>query len=167
MTEVRAARPDEWREVRDLRLRALADAPDAFGSTLEREREHGEREWLGWISGWDESANRFVVGIEEDAWIGMAVGSRTGEEALAHVYGMWVDPRARRAGLGRRLLDDVTAWLHSLGAREIELGVTATNRGAVAFYERVGFLDTTERRPLREGSSLEVIVMRRRIGSPR
>jgi ribosomal protein S18 acetylase RimI-like enzyme len=167
VTEVRAARPKEWREVRDLRLRALADTPDAFGSTLEREREYGEREWLGWISGWDESTNRLAVGIQEDAWVGMAVGSRTGDDELAHVYGMWVDPRARRAGLGRRLLDDVTAWLRSLGATEIELGVTATNRGALAFYERMGFVDTEERRPLRDGASLEVIVMRRRLLSPR
>jgi ribosomal protein S18 acetylase RimI-like enzyme len=167
VTEVRAARAEEWRDVRDLRLRALADAPHAFGSTLEREREYGEREWLGWISGWDESTNRLAVGIQEEAWVGMAVGSRTGEDELGHVYGMWVDPRARRAGLGRRLLVDVTTWLRSLGASEIELGVTATNRGALAFYERMGFVDTKERRPLREDSALEVIVMRRRLRRPR
>jgi ribosomal protein S18 acetylase RimI-like enzyme len=167
VTEVRPARAGEWREVRDLRLRALADAPDAFGSTLEREREYGEREWLSWISGWEDSTNRLVVGIDADAWVGMAVGSKTEKDELAHVYGMWVDPLARRGGLGRRLLDDVTDWLRALGATEIELGVTATNRGALAFYERMGFVDTQERRPLREDSSLEVIVMRRRVLSSR
>jgi ribosomal protein S18 acetylase RimI-like enzyme len=97
----------------------------------------------------------------------MAVGSKTAKDELAHAYGMWVDPGARRGGLGRRLLEDVTAWLRALGATEIELGVTATNRGALAFYERMGFVDTKERRPLREDSSLEVIVMRRRVLSPR
>jgi ribosomal protein S18 acetylase RimI-like enzyme len=91
----------------------------------------------------------------------MAVGSKTGKEELAHVYGMWVDPRARRSGVGRRLLDDVIAWTRSVGAKEIELGVTATNRGALTFYECMGFVDTKERRPLREGAFLEVIVMRR------
>lgn len=47
--------------------------------------------------------------------------------------------------------------------REIELGVTAINRDAVLFYERLGFVDTGERHALRDGSPLEVVVMRRRL----
>lgn len=50
---------------------------------------------------------------------------------------------------------------------DLGLGGEATNRGALTFYERMGFVDTKERRPLREGASLEVIVMRRRLLSPR
>jgi len=37
--------PHEWRIYRDLRLRALADSPDAFGSTFERERDRPDAEW--------------------------------------------------------------------------------------------------------------------------
>jgi ribosomal protein S18 acetylase RimI-like enzyme len=163
VTDVRAARTEEWRSVRDLRLRALADSPDAFGSTLDRERTHGEPEWVGWISGWQGAVNRLFVAVDGDAWVGMAVGSRGEGEERVHVYGMWVDPRRRRAGLGRRLLDEVFAWARATGAAEIELGVTGSNRDAVTFYERMGFTDTGERHPLREGSSLEVVVMRRRL----
>lgn len=35
--EIGQVQADDWEELRDLRLRALADAPDAFASTLERE----------------------------------------------------------------------------------------------------------------------------------
>jgi len=111
MIEVRTARPDEWRHVRDLRLRALADSPDAFGSTFERERAHAEGDWLRWISGWEDGVNRLVVAIDEEDWIGMAVGSRTGDDERAHLYAMWVDPRSRRAGIGRRLVEAVLAWV--------------------------------------------------------
>ena len=46
---------------------------------------------------------------------------------------------------------------HATRASEpIELGVTTSNPGAVAFYEGLGFVDTGERGPLREGSSLTV-----------
>lgn len=33
--QVRHARPADWEALRELRLRALADAPDAFASTME------------------------------------------------------------------------------------------------------------------------------------
>jgi ribosomal protein S18 acetylase RimI-like enzyme len=164
MIEVRAARPDEWRRVRDLRLRALADSPDAFGSAVERERAHAKREWLRWISGWERAVNRLVVAVDGDEWIGMAVGSRTGGDERAHLYAMWVDPRARRAGIGRRLVEAVLAWARDQGATEIELGATAINRGALEFYKGLGFADTGERHALRDGSPLEVVVMRRRLG---
>jgi len=161
MIEVMTARPDEWRRVRDLRLRALADSPDSFGSTFERERAHKRNDWLQWISGWEDAVNGLVVAVDGDEWIGMAVGSRTGDDERAHLYAMWVVPRARRTGIGRRLVEAVLAWARDQGASEIELGVTATNRAAVEFYEGLGFADTGERRALRDGSPLEVVVMRR------
>jgi ribosomal protein S18 acetylase RimI-like enzyme len=161
MIEVRATRPDEWRRVADLRLRALADAPDAFGSTLERERTAGEREWQRWISGWEGAVNVLFVAVDDDEWIGMAVGSQSGETDRAHLYAMWVEVRYRRAGIGRRLVEEVLAWAQTRGATDVELGVTASNPGAVRFYERMGFADTGERHALREGSPLEVVVMRR------
>ena len=164
MIEVRTARPDEWRHVRDLRLRALADSPDAFGSTFERERVYAKREWLRWISGWERTVNRLLVAIDEQTWIGMAVGSRADDDERAHLYAMWVDPDSRRTGVGRRLVEAILEWAEAEGATEIELGATAINRDAVVFYERLGFADTSERHALRDGSPLEVVVMRRGLG---
>ena len=154
---------DEWRRVRELRLRALEDSPDAFGSTFERERAHERPDWLRWITGWEGAVNHLVVALDGDEWIGMAVGSLPGDDERAHLYAMWVDPRARRAGVGRRLVEAVLAWAGAEGVREIELGATAINRDAVLFYERLGFVDTGERHALRDGSPLEVVVMRRRL----
>ena len=42
---VRRFAPHEWRVYRELRLRALADSPDAFGSTYEREAARTDAEW--------------------------------------------------------------------------------------------------------------------------
>jgi GNAT superfamily N-acetyltransferase len=117
-----------------VRLRALADTPDAFGSTLEEERHHGQAEWLGWILGWEGATNRLFVATDRDEWLGLAVGSRTGDDPVANVYSMWVDASVRRTGIGRRLLDEVVEWSRSIGVNELELAVTSSNRGAVRFY---------------------------------
>ena len=159
--EIRPARREEWGRVRDLRLRSLSDAPDAFGSTLEREREHGEAEWIEWVEGWEDATNVLYVAEDGDTWIGMAVGSRAGDEVDADLYGMWVDPAWRGRGIGARLVDQVLGWAGSWGARSVVLAVTETNAGAAAFYEHLGFADTGERHRLREGSDLTTRVMRR------
>ena len=86
--DIRLVRPGEGHRLRELRLRALADAPDAFGSTLDRECAHGETEWVGWIEGWDGSRNALFVAEDGRHWVGMAVGSRAGDEADAHLYGL-------------------------------------------------------------------------------
>jgi ribosomal protein S18 acetylase RimI-like enzyme len=43
--EVGRLLPADWEAVREIRLTALAQAPDAFASTLEREQAFDEKEW--------------------------------------------------------------------------------------------------------------------------
>ena len=44
-SSVRAFEAHEWQTFRELRLRALADAPDAFARTLAQEKEFSDAEW--------------------------------------------------------------------------------------------------------------------------
>ena len=46
------AEPDDWQHVRDFRLRALLDTPDAFGSTYAQEAVESEDAWWSWATGW-------------------------------------------------------------------------------------------------------------------
>jgi ribosomal protein S18 acetylase RimI-like enzyme len=153
---VRFTSPEEWERVRDLRLRALVDAPDAFSATLESERDATESGWRAMVTGWEGATNAMAIAELDGDWVGMAVGMRKDDASEAHLFAMWVDPARRRAGVGAELVRAVLAWARSSGATSVVLGVTDTNDGAVAFYEHLGFVDTGERHPLREGSELVV-----------
>ncbi len=156
--DIRLPSPDEWRAVRALRLRALADAPDAFGSTLAREIDQPEGDWRAfWLGRPGTIALVATLSDVDGPLVGMAFGWPSRDDpATAGLFGMWVDPVARRQGLGAALVRGVVDWAREAGFRAIELGVTTSNPGAVAFYEGMGFVDTGERGPLRDGSALIV-----------
>ena len=45
MVQIREVGADGWQAMRDIRLAALRDAPDAFASTYEREAAFAEADW--------------------------------------------------------------------------------------------------------------------------
>lgn len=155
--QVRRLEPAEWAAFRSIRLRALADAPDAFGSTLAEEAALSDEEWRARADRTDRVT--FVVDGPGGP-VAMAMGGPAPDvPGAAAVYGMWVDPSARRGGLGVALVDAVKAWAIERGYALLGLGVTTTNEPAIALYERLGFADTGDRYPLREGTDLTIQIM--------
>ena len=77
------------------------------------------------------------------------------------LWGMWVDPSARRRGLGRELVEAVAAWARHCGARRLRLAVTDcdASRPAASLYRGLGFVETGEREELASDPSLIVLVM--------
>lgn len=154
---VRRLRPDEWRELRALRLLALADAPDAFGATLAEAEADPDAAWQLRAG----SDDRVVIVAESGGrLVGMASGGRAPVEGnAAGLYSMWVEPAARGSGVAAAIVAAVIAWAREAGYPVVGLGVTTTNARAIALYRRLGFADTGDRHPLREGSGLEIQIM--------
>jgi len=153
---IRAFSPGEWRAYRDLRLRALADSPDAFGRTLAEESSRPDSEWARRLSASDDSGiNLPLVAEVRGEPIGLAWGriDRSAPDVAA-LYQMWVAPSHRRMGAGRMLLESVVAWARTLNASCLELGVTCDDGPARRLYERVGFKPVCQREQLRPGSKL-------------
>jgi ribosomal protein S18 acetylase RimI-like enzyme len=50
-----------------------------------------------------------------------------------------VDVTARGAGFGRTMMSAAEDWLRARGCPKVNLQVRATNSGAMAFYESLGF----------------------------
>jgi ribosomal protein S18 acetylase RimI-like enzyme len=156
---VRRIRADEAALLRELRLRALADSPDAFGSTLERETAFDDATWeeraaSGATAG--ETAT-FIVEARSGA-AGMLMVSLDGERPdRAKLFGLWVDPASRGAGLGAALMRTAEAWARERAAGVVTLWVVESNSSAIGLYERLGYAATGERHALRRDERLVVI----------
>lgn len=158
MVDIVTAGPEDWPLVKDIRLRALADAPDAFGMTLAESEVQPDEEWRQRLSG----PSPTVLALEDGHPLAMGGGFLLPEPEAAMVWGMWTEPAARGRGLGRRVLDAVVAWAHDAG-RTPYLHVTEGNATARAVYVAAGFEPTGVWHPLREGSPLRIeeMVLRR------
>jgi GNAT superfamily N-acetyltransferase len=153
---IRAFEPHEWRTYKDLRLRALADSPDAFGSTLAREQDRSDAEWSSRLSPHAGSAWDLPLVAEVD---GVPAGLAWGRIELsnpdvANLYQMWVAPDYRGLGAGRRLLEAAIAWARSQGAACLDLGVTYRDSPATRLYLHLGFEPVGQPELLRPGSEL-------------
>jgi len=159
---VRRVRADEADALRDLRLRALADTPLAFGSTHAREAAYPPERWTTWAreSAAGPSQATFLAFDRAGMPVGLAFAVVDPDGQRAHLYAMWVAPEARRAGAGAALVDAVVDWTRTTDARALATAVTIGNDAAARLYERAGFRDTGSREPLGH-SDAEVAVLER------
>ena len=157
--DIRLVELDAWRAFRDLRLRALQDAPDAFGGTYDEAKDRPEAYWRGWIDGegWDAVVRSWVA-EDRGRFRGMIVGVRFRQEpSVTNLFGMWVEPELRGSGIATRLVGMLEAWARGQGTDRIVLRVSEGNDRAVAFYAKLGAVRTSRPpSPLREGSSVLV-----------
>src|SRR5262245_38287663 len=160
---VRRIQPEESLPLRALRLRALADAPLAFGSTLAREQAVADEVWRERAKDGATGRDR-VTYVAEDGgqWVGMVTGiTDDPSEPRRQAVGMFVAPAARGQGMGAAVHDAVVAWARERGAVRLRLWVTTTNHAAIRLYHRCGFRpsDRTKPKPLDHTPSLSEIEM--------
>lgn len=161
--EVRELGRDEAAVWRELRLAALRDSPDAFGRTYEEEAELPMDAWEERVGRTADSPSAVNLVVESGGRpVGLAHCRLDDEHpSRAQIFAMWVRPEARGKGAGRRLVERALSWAADIGAATAELEVTEGNEAAFGCYASAGFDDTGERRPLREGSDVWTIRMRR------
>jgi ribosomal protein S18 acetylase RimI-like enzyme len=163
--EIRRIRADEGPRLKALRLAALADSPDAFGTTLADSRRETDRYWheraeLGALSADDI----IVVAVERDEWWGLARGSwEAGPAGTVELGGVWVHPDRRRSGIAAQLCEAVANWASQSGATQLQLWVTETNVAARGLYVRLAFAETGDIQRHPSNPALREIRMVRRV----
>ncbi len=135
---IEALQPDQWETFRSVRLKALGDTPDAFGSTYEREIEFVEDDWKRRLERPDCAT--FVALTNDSTTVGLIVAAPYNDHA--GLFAMWVDSTERRKGIGSELIDAVIHWAHENDFRKILLDVADENSAAIFLYESKGFTRT-------------------------
>ncbi|MEO0915100.1 MAG: GNAT family N-acetyltransferase [Pseudomonadota bacterium] len=123
---------------RALRLAALRDAPDAFGTTLAEAEALSDAEWGAALM---RSAT--FVASRDGRDCGLLRGWPGSDGAgTARLISFWVAPDARGRGVGLALVERLVVWARGEGVRRLLLDVTDENAGAIALYARAGFRPT-------------------------
>lgn len=147
MITVRRVRADEVEAYKRVRLAALADSPSAFGSTYEREVVLTDDEWAARVAGsCTGDARATFLALDGDEVVGLVGGYRDFGD-VTELISMWTDPRARRSGAGRALVNAVLDHARATGASAVELWVTTGNDPAQRLYESMGFEITGDVKP--------------------
>jgi 5,6-dimethylbenzimidazole synthase len=129
--EIRRAGADDWAAVAALRSAAAQPAADG-----------GEQDEPTWRT--ECARHTYVVAWSGADPIGLVGSSQAGDGSVA-LFGLWVAPAARRAGIGRRLLDEALAVAAGWGAPLVQLWVSPANEAALSLYRTAGFAPTGAR----------------------
>lgn len=128
--------------LRQIRLRSLLDAPDAFGSTYEEVQARPPESWTAQL----RDLPTFIA-VRDGEDIGIVRGCPDDTDpSRVWLISMWVAPTARGQGASTALVQTLIDWALQTNANELVLEVGSYNERARALYERMGFRETGKRR---------------------
>ena len=153
---------EDWHVLRDLRLRALRDAPEAFAQSLAATEALTEMEWRQQAITLTEANYCIALLAFHEQPIGII------EMSVDHLWqnagylgGMWVAPEARRTGVGSRLLEKGLEILQQWGLAHVRFCVARHQLHAISLYRRFGFRETGVQKPLPSNTKLRSSKWRR------
>jgi ribosomal protein S18 acetylase RimI-like enzyme len=134
--EVRRLSPAEASLFREIRLEGLRQEPDAFTSTLEDESARPLSYFAGRLT--RSAVFGAFQGAELLGIAGFYIQPGAKHAHKGTLWGMYVRPAARQAGVGRRLVEAVIEHARTR-VEQVQLVVISENRAARRLYARLGF----------------------------
>ncbi len=161
MLEVKPILPHHWPLLKAVRLQALADAPEAFGTMLNQAQAYTDAEWQARAQRFSQrppaaGCLAFVDGVP----CGMASAYPAEENThAAELTAFWVAPPQRGHGVANALVTAITEWAKLQGIATLQAWVVEDNARALGFYKKHGFQETEERQPHTPDPSKQVVLL--------
>jgi ribosomal protein S18 acetylase RimI-like enzyme len=135
----------DWRRLRDVRLRALSEDPAAFIESHANASAFPDDRWRDRATPTERQAS---FGYErEGRFDGLVSCFVADDPATVFLVAMWVAPELRGTGSARELVESVLHWGRERGAERVCLSVEGDNPRAARLYEKCGFIETHEPPP--------------------
>jgi len=144
---IRLAAPDDLPRLHPVIERAYRGDSARAGWTHEADLLDDTRTDLSTLQGALASpAERLLIALDGDTPIGCVEVSDRGD-GLTYLGLLCIEPTLQAAGLGRRLIAAAeTLARETFGAAAMEMTVIENRAELIAYYERRGYVRTTERR---------------------
>ena len=150
---------------REVRLQALRESPDAFGSTYESAVQRDPQSWEEQLGSTTSGVDRNTqLAFAEEQCIGLAALYREPAAPSGDLIMMWVDPRYRGTRAASLLVAQLLAWAKESGFSSVSLDVTDSNTRAIRFYENQGFHETGEKVEIDAARDLSGVRMTQELG---
>jgi RimJ/RimL family protein N-acetyltransferase len=137
---IRRATLEDAAALRELRLEALQNRPEAFGSDYEKESRQPLAQTEDSLR--DEMNLAIFIATAESKLIGMTGIGKYRHTKLKHgafVWGVYVQPAWRGQGVSQQIMQACIQWGREHGLQFIKLAVINTNAPAINSYLRSGF----------------------------
>jgi ribosomal protein S18 acetylase RimI-like enzyme len=155
---------DDWEITKSISLESFLDSPQAFGSNYEKNLEYDEAKWRSYSTPITSGSHaNTVIAFDEN---GQAVGKAIliiRSEDKAEIAGMYVNPKHRGQGLGRKLIEKAIESIpEGTGVKILEMSVNPIQSPAYGLYTSMGFKEVrSEPIILGDGKEYKVVTLQK------
>ena len=159
--QIRELQVGEVALLKELRLRALKNAPQEVGDSYDAACEQPDDYWLKTAKSLTgNSVQRMFIAEENGCQLGSVFAlADPNDPDGGSLGGMWVDSDERKSGVGMALCQIVIEWAARCDFRRLRLWVADGETPAHRLYRKAGFLDSDERDTSRTKIDKDIIRM--------
>ncbi len=163
---IRLLEADDWEITKSITLESLKDSPQAFGTNYEKNLGYDEAKWRSYSTSISSGshANTIIAFDETGQAVGKAILIIRSEDN-AEIAGMYVNPKHRGQGLGRKLIEKAIESIpEDKGIKTLEMSVNPVQIPAYKLYVSLGFEEVKkEAMILGDGKEYDVITLQKTI----